>query len=102
MVERHPIKSEIYFFVALDTAFFGINEPSNSQPTMMDTDQANADWITDKLPLSPCLSSIVIFGHNDNISSSTQSEVRAALNAYYGACGPVPTLYVAGDRHPSK
>ena len=69
---------------------------------MTDTDQTNADWITDKLAGFSCLASIVIFGHNDNISSSAQTEVRAALNSYYNTCGPIPTLYVAGDQHPLK
>jgi len=102
-VERHPTKSEIYFFLADNTAIFGINEPANSQPTGAGTDEANANWITDKLTANGCVSSIVIFGHDDSITSGAQSEVRGALNAYYsGTCGAVPTLYVAGDSHPIK
>ena len=97
-VVRDPNKPELFHFNAKGTAFFGINDPQESSdtPLMADLNEANVAFLTTHLQASPCASSIVIVSHYDDI----RDEVAESLNDYYSTeCGPVPTLYIAGNSH---
>lgn len=97
-IARQINNPENLFFTFNQVAVFGLNLPANDNyvenRSPVDT---NSQWIKANLDKDRCdLKSIIIFGH-----TNPSSEVDAALQSYYDACSPIPTLVINGNSHPA-